>query len=254
MIPQIIHFAWLSNNEYPILVQKCIDSLLHYHTLDNWLLCRWTPETVEKSCSKFIGADILQNPDIPYIIKTDLLRWNLLYFHGGIWIDTDVLFCASLKPLTLNNCFFTAWSGPGTIGNAIVGADRNHPLCARIAEEIVHAFQYIPDEVLKSPEKYGVDLASTLMKQARDDITIYHRNYFYPADWFDSMERKLKSAVKGFYATHLYLGNEPGGWAYENRLIHPKIKDVTETNRMIKDSIERLESFLFEHKNITGQA
>lgn len=76
----------------PPVIELCQQSLLKYNSnaiiLDRNNLHSWIPLSSLPSW--------WSNPDIPWSRKTDWLRIEILYRHGGLWIDADIVV---LKPL-----------------------------------------------------------------------------------------------------------------------------------------------------------
>ena len=94
MIPKIIHLCWLSGDEYPPMIKKCIESWKRYlpdYEIMLWDTKRfdvnsvlWTKQAFE--CKK-------------YAFAADYIRLYALYHYGGIYLDSDVLVYKSFDDL-----------------------------------------------------------------------------------------------------------------------------------------------------------
>lgn len=94
MIPKIIHYCWLGEDEFPPLVKKCINSWKE--KLPGWELRLW-----DKSCVEEI--------DIPWVKEayqakvyshaSDYIRLYAVHKYGGFYLDTDVEVLKDFTPL-----------------------------------------------------------------------------------------------------------------------------------------------------------
>lgn len=85
MIPKIIHYIWVGNNQKPQFVLDCIETWKKH--LPDYEIMEW-------------GNDCLKNIDNAYVHEayenkkwafvSDYIRLYALYKHGGIYLDTDV--------------------------------------------------------------------------------------------------------------------------------------------------------------------
>ena len=85
MIPKIIHYCWLGEDEYPPLVKKCIQSWKE--KLPGWELRLW-----DKSCLKEIDEPWVQEAYQAkvYSHASDYIRLYAVYKYGGFYFDSDV--------------------------------------------------------------------------------------------------------------------------------------------------------------------
>ena len=100
MIPKVIHYCWFGGNEMSALEKKCIESWKTQ--CPDYEIVRWD-ET---------NYDVTKNPYMQqaYAAKKwgfvpDYARLDILYQHGGFYLDTDVellqslMRCAPRRPL-----------------------------------------------------------------------------------------------------------------------------------------------------------
>jgi mannosyltransferase OCH1-like enzyme len=86
MIPKIIHQIWIGDKVKP---QLFLDSFKHMHPDYEYIL--WDDKEIEKrnmifECQKQI------NDNNSFAGKADIMRYEILYKYGGIYIDADT-FC-----------------------------------------------------------------------------------------------------------------------------------------------------------------
>lgn len=135
-VPPLIHQIWLGERKPPI---KLMTSwrLLH----PNYKFILWTDQKVAglPLYNRKI-YDWLKSPTM----KADLLRYEILYQMGGVYVDVDFYCLRSITPL-LQYPFFAAqdnyWWGPrGYLANGFMGCIPGH----RLAAALVQNFSGIP--------------------------------------------------------------------------------------------------------------
>ncbi|PQV50404.1 glycosyl transferase-like sugar-binding protein [Jejuia pallidilutea] len=85
MIPKIIHFCWLSEDEYPKLIKKCIESWkakLPDYDFILWDINKFNVETTIWTKQAYQSKK--------YAFASDYIRLLAVYTYGGIYLDTDV--------------------------------------------------------------------------------------------------------------------------------------------------------------------
>lgn len=86
MIPKIIHFCWLSGDEYPSLVKNCIKTWKK--RLPDYEIKLWDAASFNFDSVQYV-KEALANKK--YAFVSDYLRLYALYHHGGIYLDSDVM-------------------------------------------------------------------------------------------------------------------------------------------------------------------
>ena len=94
MIPKIIHLCWLSGDEYPPLIQKCIDSWKkHLPDYEIWV---WDTKRFDVN-SVIWTKQAFESKK--YAFAADYIRLFALYNYGGIYLDSDVFVYKSFDDL-----------------------------------------------------------------------------------------------------------------------------------------------------------
>lgn len=100
-IPKIIHYCWVGNNPKPQSVLYCIES---------WRRCCPDYEIREWNETNY---DFTKNEYMRQAYEAkkwgfvpDYARLDIVYEHGGIYLDTDVEMVRSFNQLLENECFF----------------------------------------------------------------------------------------------------------------------------------------------------
>jgi hypothetical protein len=74
-------------------------------------------------------------------IFADWFRYRLLYEHGGVWADTDVV---CLKPFTYPQAEIFAWEDEAAIGNSVLGLPAHHELAEWMVQVCENPHRALP--------------------------------------------------------------------------------------------------------------
>ena len=134
-IPKVFHRIWIGPAKIP-------DEHLAWG--ESWLKCNpgwtmkfWTNENLPAIRNKRV-FDLWHE----WSGKADVLRMELIYNHGGVYIDTDYECFRNIEPLLLgHDHFFTRESdnvgeSVTTLSNAMFGATPHHPLLKMLIEGV----------------------------------------------------------------------------------------------------------------------
>lgn len=162
MIPRRFHWIWLGDRPLPSRFATWIDGWLGLHP--GWEHTLWTDanrpvlRNEEQFCA---GANYAQ--------KSDVLRYELVLEHGGVYVDCDVECRRNLEPLIAGHSAFISRgvAGPG-VGAAVFGAVAGHPWVQAIVDGVPEAFEDGTDQVDQSGS--GLLTPVTL---GRADVTIF---------------------------------------------------------------------------------
>lgn len=85
MIPKIIHFCWLSDDEYPDLIKKCIASWKE--KLPEFEIKHWDKKCLDELNSDWVYEAFSAKK---YAFAADYIRLYAIYNYGGFYLDSDV--------------------------------------------------------------------------------------------------------------------------------------------------------------------
>jgi mannosyltransferase OCH1-like enzyme len=82
MIPKIIHYCWISAEEYPQKIKECMTSWEKH--LPGYELRKWDASNFVMDSTKWTSDAIKVNA---YAVAADYIRFYALYNYGGIYLD-----------------------------------------------------------------------------------------------------------------------------------------------------------------------
>jgi hypothetical protein len=121
-IPKTVHFCWLSNDPYPVLIKNCLASWKKH--LPGYEFVHWDLAKAEAIDSLWLKQAIAAKK---YAFAADFIRIYTLFHFGGIYLDADVELLGSLDPF-LTHKFFIGFEFNDDIEPAIFGSVAGHPL------------------------------------------------------------------------------------------------------------------------------
>ena len=101
-IPQKIHYCWFGRNPLPKLAQKCIKSWRKY--CPDYEIIQWNEDNYDLSTAPLYVRQAYEAKKWAFV--TDYVRLQVVYEHGGIYLDTDVELKKSLSPLLKHEAYF----------------------------------------------------------------------------------------------------------------------------------------------------
>ena len=123
MIPKIIHFCWLSGEQYPYLVEKCIKSWRD--NLPDYEIMCWDLKRFDINCCRYTKEAFLEKK---YAFASDYIRLYALYHFGGIYLDSDIEVLKSFDDL-LNLKAFTCFHKMSmTLSPWIIGSEKGNKI------------------------------------------------------------------------------------------------------------------------------
>lgn len=133
MIPKIIHLCWLSGDEFPCEIARCLATWKE--TLREYKICLWGKLPNDISCfgdlqvekMEFDVNSVLWTKQAfeskKYAFAADYIRLYALYNYGGIYLDSDVIVYKSFNDL-LSLPYFVGHDQIRAIEAAVVGAQQ----------------------------------------------------------------------------------------------------------------------------------
>lgn len=136
-----------------------------------WEIWLWTEDNLPDDLTRKEALERLRVP----AERSDILRLELLWRFGGVYVDADLECLRSIDPLTEGVDFFAAYLKPGRAGNTVLGSVPDHPILERALREV------------KPRTEYGFDKAAAgsvfVDELLRDypEVTILPTKDFFPS-------------------------------------------------------------------------
>ena len=127
MIPNILHFIWLGDNEMNCIYQQYISQWKSLYK--TWTVRIWDDESVEKFdvIPPFLKSYYYDN-NLHVAFKSDILRYCILYKFGGLYFDVDFEPLKIIPEHFFNFEFLGGIQNNNEVSNAFLGSQINNKL------------------------------------------------------------------------------------------------------------------------------
>ncbi len=148
LIPKIIHQIWLGPNEIPKAFESFMKNWKDKHP--EWEYKLWTDQNLNSFKFNFLKDYFDKSNN--YGQKADLLRLEILYQYGGLYVDVDFECLESFEDMNHKYHFYCGIhpphkiitpSYPLEIGNALIGSTAEHPIILKTIEFIIQRWNKI---------------------------------------------------------------------------------------------------------------
>ena len=178
-IPKIIHQLWIGPRPMP---SKFMDTWKEKHPDFEYI--RWTEEELLKQRIIFeCLTPIRRMSEING--KADIIRWELLYHFGGIFIDADSICIERLDDQFLSKPSFAGFENEtarnGLVATGTMGFPPKHPLCRAAIDWILNNDTCPETTNLKAWFTVGPVLLTRLLDTGKySDFAVYPSYTFLP--------------------------------------------------------------------------
>ncbi len=235
-IPKLIHVMWLGG-KLPHEFESYVASWRKYHP--DWTILFWT----DNASNYDRGTEVLQSfselevrlqsgkkgdqlvidarnlaydnkqfydAAINYGEKSDILKWEIVYRFGGVYVDTDFECLQPLDPYNHTFDFYTGMQPLDTnmvqLGAALYGAIPHHPVLKACVEMIKYN-QDIQQIVVKTgPIHFTKVFAHFAGKTGLRDVA-FPASYFYPCGYEQKGTPQELWCKQESYAVHHWAGS-----------------------------------------------
>lgn len=215
LIPKIVHLIWVGPKPQPPIMQKCLDSISKF--LPAWQCKIWTDADIP---SLNLTYQQYYDEETNYGAKSDILRLELLYRYGGLYLDVDFEILQSLDILHHTYEFYACLQ-PGDveelIGNSVIGTIPNHPVIKHCLENLANN-RWNPDILRRTGPVHFEESFAAMVPQLPDArIIAFPKSYFFPINYFEEnrTQEHIESLIKPeAFGIHYWAGS----WLDENYL------------------------------------
>ncbi len=217
MIPKIIHYVWVGNQEKSELILKCIESWKKM--LPDYEIIEWNNEKFFSIKNKY-SEEAFNNKKWAFV--SDYIRLYALYNYGGIYLDTDVEITEKLDKF-LGHDFFSGhenYHGKYSPITALMGSQKKNSI-------IKDLLDHYSNESFET--KKGLNMQSNTSRisnyfvekfkisrsfDGRAQIILQENSVIYPSAYFCTPEDNSEN-----YAIHHFNGSWVDGFSRRNKLI-----------------------------------
>ena len=197
MIPKKIHYCWIGGNPLPESAKKCIKSWKKY--CPDYEIIEWNETNYDFT-------------KVPYMKEAyeakkwgfvpDYARLDIIYTHGGVYMDTDVEMVRSFDPLLKLPGFAGFQDAEQVNFGHGFGAEPGNPVIKALMDsyENIHFLKKDGTPDLTPSPRLNTDtlvetcgLAANGTYQELDGMTVFPTEYFCPKSFSDGVIRKTKN-------------------------------------------------------------
>ena len=229
MIPKIIHYCWLSGDEFPPLFKRCINSWKK--ELPGWEFRLW-----DKTCLEEINEPWVHEAYEAkvYSHASDYIRLYAVYKFGGFYLDCDVEVLKDFSPLLgLDYVFSKENSNSVFIEAATFGAHAGNPYLKKCMESYHNrhfikndgSYEYqfiIPDVMMQCISEYTIINQIEDFKSGISTMQILPPRFFGPKNYSTG---KFDQLTDDSYSIHHFSGSWRPFKMRMNRFIWRKLRN-----------------------------
>jgi mannosyltransferase OCH1-like enzyme len=201
-IPKIMHFVWLGS-PLPDAFKDYILSWARVHEGHGWKFKLWTDEDVKNF--KLINQEFYDATD-SYGVKSDLLKWEIIYRYGGVYLDVDFECYQLLDDLHYTYDFYTAIQPLDTqylqLGAAVFAACPGHPILKHCIETIKNDWNKKGAPAKSGPIHFTRSFFVTAGKTPSLTDIAFPALYFYPLGCTEKTLYKDEWIAQGAWGVH----------------------------------------------------
>lgn len=216
-IPKIIHYCWFGGNPLPAKVVKCIESWKKF--CPDYEIKQWSEDNYDFEKNQYIKMAYKEKK---WAFVADYARLDVLYEHGGIYLDTDVELLGSIDFLLENKVFMAIEKYSSLVNTGLgFGCEPGNEHVKKMRDIYNDLSFYKPDGKLnvKPCTEYTTEYLKNYgyveqdIQQMVDGINIFPSEYFCPIDYNTGKMFKTNNTI----GIHWY----DASWFSENdRKIH----------------------------------
>ena len=207
MIPKIIHYCWFGSNPMPGLAKRCVSSWKK-HCSDYEIIC-WNERNFNINTVPFT-MQVAKVKKWGFIV--DYIRAHVVYYYGGIYLDTDVELLKPFDSDMLRNICFSGFENKRNIAPGLIFAGVKGCHIAKELMDFYADYNFIQKNgdlnLTASPKiftnmliKYGLKRNNTYQELGM--FTSYPTEYFCPM----SLKSRMINVTKNTYCIHHYAGS-----------------------------------------------
>jgi inositol phosphorylceramide mannosyltransferase catalytic subunit len=185
--PKVLHQIWI-NGEPPPRLLEMRQTWLDLHP--DWTHVLWSDDLLPPITHRALYDDPPCKPINHGQFRADLLRYDILYEHGGVYVDMDFEALTPIDDLLAPDLFATWEFQNRQIANGLMGATSGHPFIKRLIDTIPRSVTHFPDQ--RPARVTGPHHLTRNRNRYRPQMTIYPQTWFFPFAWNEIDTDKAK--------------------------------------------------------------
>ena len=185
MIPKIVHYCWLSDEEMPETMTRCMATWRE--KLPGWGFVRWDAAKASSLDAQWLRAAIARKQ---WAFASDYIRIWALYHDGGLYLDTDVEVLKDISPLLNRDLLVGEESGTGMVEAAVMGAAAGNSEIAKVLD----SFEGSPT---------GETLPERLKRVMGSEMSLMNAEVLSPKNW----KTGKVNVTANTYTVHHFAGS-----------------------------------------------
>lgn len=194
MIPRVFHQIWINRNNPELPEKFCAyrDSWLTLHP--DWEYRLWNLDNLGFTPRRMDLISSAPN----YAQMADVLRYEILLRHGGVYLDTDFECLRNIDSILVGVKNFSCSEDGRHISIGIIGAEPNSIYMERCISTLPERL----GETSPSDETGPHFFTRALLNGGlADDFTLFPREWFYPYNW-NELHRANEHFPQAYAAHH----------------------------------------------------
>jgi len=204
-IPKIIHVVWINGKiddcSVPKELKKYIVTWIEKHP--EWKFKLWTDADVAKIT---LDNQDLYDDATNFGVKSDILKYEIVYRYGGVYVDTDF---ESLQPLDyLHHCydFYVGIQPLDTqylqLGAALFAATPGHKILEHVIKTMKHSYNTHKGAPAKTGPIHFTRAFFAIADTLDTTDIAFPASYFYPLGGYEKTIDRNKWEQLGAFAIH----------------------------------------------------
>ena len=210
VIPKKINYMWLGRNPIPVELQKCLESWRQF--CPDYEIIEWNEDNYDISKNPYMKQAYEAGA---YGFVPDYARLDILYHHGGFYLDTDVEIKGSIEELRYQEAFCGVEKWQVVNFGGLSGAVKGNPMIKRFLDArksivfIDNSGRINKNTCGFYDTRVALDAGYVIdgTTQHVSGINIYAYDYFQPYDYMSG----ILSSTEHTYSVHWFNG----GWLDE---------------------------------------
>ena len=188
-IPRVFHFIWLGDRPLSAVHQGNIELWRKLHP--QWQIRLWTKESLAESDLVMYNKNRWDNVCRGTRQASDILRYEIIYQYGGIYLDVDFEPLKSLETILHGVQAFVAHENEPFVCNGIFGAVPGHELSQRLVVELESSMvSFHNGTVNQQTGPYHMTRQVNVMREEgkatmKDGFEAFAPHVFFPYAWYE---------------------------------------------------------------------